>query len=192
MFRFTNKIYIFFYSHGIGHFLSVHEGPQRIGSSYNQYEEPLSDGMFLSDEPGFYKAGDFGIRIENDMEVIMANKSIYDDTQFLRFNTITYVPYERSLIDVSLLTQSQYDAINQYHKKIAEILEPLLNDDQPALNALRSRTAKLDPRAVTTTINPKNKAFITISSSFLITFMFALILLCMKYKYFMYNKTILI
>jgi Xaa-Pro aminopeptidase len=133
--------------------------------------------MFLSDEPGFYKPGDFGIRIENDMEVVMTNKSIYDNKQFLRFNTITFLPYERSLIDVSLLTSAQYNAINQYHVKIAEILEPLLKDDQAALNALRSRTAKLDPQPETTTTKPFNKTFINMSSPFLILFMFILNLL---------------
>ena len=129
--------------HGIGHFLGVHEGPQRIAFSYNQYEEGLVDGMFLSDEPGFYKPNDFGIRIENDMEVVFANQSTYDSTQFLRFNTITFVPYERSLIDVSLLTQGQINAINQYHENVARILEPLLSADESALNALRSRTARI-------------------------------------------------
>jgi Xaa-Pro aminopeptidase len=168
---------LFFYSHGIGHFLSVHEGPQRIGSRYSEYEESLADGMFLSDEPGFYKAGDFGIRIENDMEVVMANKSIYDNTQFLRFNTITFVPYERSLIDVSLLTTEHYNAINQYHAKVAEILEPLLKNDQAALKALRSRTAKLDPQSATTPSQPLNKAVISISSPILITFFVSCIVL---------------
>jgi Xaa-Pro aminopeptidase len=168
---------LFFYSHGIGHFLSVHEGPQRIGARYSEYEEPLADGMFLSDEPGFYKAGDFGIRIENDMEVVMTNKSIYDNTQFLRFNTITFVPYERSLIDVSLLTTEHYNAINQYHAKVAEILEPLLKNDQAALKALRSRTAKLDPQSATTPSQPLNKAVISISSPILITFFVSCIVL---------------
>ncbi len=175
---FTVLFYInihFFYSHGIGHFLSVHEGPQRIGSSYSTYEEPLADGMFISDEPGFYKPGDFGIRIENDMEVIMTNKSIYDNTQFLRFNTITFVPYERSLIDVSLLTTAQYNAINQYHTQVAEILEPLLKDDPAALNALRSRTAKLDPQPTTPISRVSNKALINRSSSLLLTIVFILI-----------------
>ena len=70
------------------------------------------------------------------------------------------------LIDVSLLTTEQYNAINQYHAQIARLLEPLLKDDQAALRALRSRTAKLDPQ-------PPNKAFINISSlTFLIFFMF--------------------
>ena len=136
-----------FHSHGIGHFLSVHEGPQRIGPSYSQYDEPLADGMFLSDEPGFYKAGDFGIRIENDMEVVTANRSIYDNQQFLRFDTITLLPYERSLIDVRLLTQAQYRAINEYHARVEKILQPLLRNDVAALNALRTRTRMLDAPA---------------------------------------------
>ncbi|CAF3421847.1 unnamed protein product [Rotaria sp. Silwood1] len=160
--------------HGIGHFLSVHEGPQRIASAYSEYEEALADGVFLSDEPGFYKPGDFGIRIEDDMEVILANRSTYDNTQYLRFNTITFVPYERSLIDVTLLTNAQLNTINQYHVKVAQILEPLLIGDDAALNALRTRTAKLDPLS-TTTSKPSNKAFISISSSSLITLILILI-----------------
>lgn len=124
--------------------MSVHEGPQRIGSVYSPYEEPLSDGMFLSDEPGYYKAGDFGIRIENDMEVVPTNRSMDNRVQFLRFETITYVPYERSLIDIDLLSREHYDAINNYHEKVFKTLEPLLENDTAALNALRSRTAKLE------------------------------------------------
>jgi Xaa-Pro aminopeptidase len=133
--------------------------------------------MFLSDEPGFYKPGDFGIRIEDDLEVIMTNISNYDNRQFLRFNTITFVPYERSLIDVSLLTSAHYNAINQYHAKVAEILEPLLKDDQAALNALRSRTTKLDPQPKTMTSTALHTAFISISPPFLIIFIFMLNLL---------------
>ncbi|CAF0935435.1 unnamed protein product [Rotaria sordida] len=158
--------------HGIGHFLSVHEGPHRIGSEYNEYEEPLTDGVFISDEPGFYKPGDFGIRIENGVEVVLAHKSIYDKRQFLRFDTITFVPYERSLIDVTLLTNTQLDAINKYHAKVAQILEPLLKDDEAALNALRSRTKKIHSQPVTTITELSNKASISISSPSLITFVF--------------------
>jgi Xaa-Pro aminopeptidase len=133
--------------------------------------------MFLSDEPGFYKPDDFGIRIENDMEVIMTNKSNYDNTRFLCFNTITFIPYERSLIDVSLLTSAQYNAINQYHAKVADILEPLLKDDEAALKALRSRTKKLDPQLVPTISTLLNKGFISLSSPILIIFIFILNLL---------------
>ncbi|CAF4774526.1 unnamed protein product [Rotaria sp. Silwood1] len=163
--------------HGIGHFLSVHEGPQSIILEYNEYEEALAEGVFISDEPGFYKPGDFGIRIENDVEVVLAKKSPYDKRPFLRFNTITLVPYERSLIDVTLLTNTQLNAINKYHAKVERILEPLLKDDQAALNALRSRTKKLDLQPVTTISKLSNKTFISISSTFLITFVLIIIIL---------------
>ncbi|CAF0771016.1 unnamed protein product [Rotaria sordida] len=142
--------------HGIGHFLSVHEGPQRIASAYSQYEEALADEMFISNEPGFYKPDDFGIRIEDDIEVVLANKSTYDNTQYLRFNTITLLPYERSLIDVTLLTNAQLNTINQYHTKVAQVLEPLLSGDEAALNALRSRTARIDLPSTTTSNSPSS------------------------------------
>ena len=158
-----------FLRHGIGHFLSVHEGPQRIGPAYSQYEEPLADGMFLSDEPGYYKAGDFGIRIENDMEVVMTNRSAYDSTQFLRFKTITMMPYERSLIDVSLLVEAHFNAINTYHASVANLLEPLLIDDQAALTALRSRTAPLERQSkAVTTPGPRSAALRTPTASVLV------------------------
>ena len=126
--------------------------------------------MFLSDEPGYYKPNEFGIRIENDMEVVFANRSTYDTAQYLRFNTITFVPYERSLIDIDLLTDEQIKAIDQYHENVARILEPRLREDEPALNALRTRTAPL--------INPgRNKTVIVMSSPILITFVFVFFLL---------------
>jgi hypothetical protein len=137
-------IYFSLFSHGIGHYLRVNEGPQAIRFQYNQYEEPLADGMFVSNEPGFYKPDDFGIRIENDVEVIIVNKSTYDNTEFLRFDTITFLPYERSLIDFSLLTRDQLNAIDQYHAKVVNLLQPLLKGDEAALRALDSRTAKLN------------------------------------------------
>ncbi len=165
-------------SHGIGHYLRVSEGPQSITNGYNQYEEPLADGMFLSDEPGFYKAGDFGIRIENDVEVIMAGKSTYDNTQFLKFDTITLLPYERSLIDVDLLTREQYNAINQYHTKVASILEPLLIDDESALRALRSRTANLDYQVTSTPA--RSKASMIMKSSFIMNFVLVFIITLFK------------
>jgi Xaa-Pro aminopeptidase len=124
--------------------------------------------MFLSDEPGYYKPNDFGIRIENDMEVVLANLSAYDTTQYLRFNTITFVPYERSLININLLTSEQISAIDQYHENVARILEPLLRDDESALIALRSRTAPLNP--------VRNKTLIVMGSPILITFVFVFFL----------------
>jgi Xaa-Pro aminopeptidase len=136
-------IYFSLFSHGIGHYLRVNEGPQAIRFQYNQYEEPLADGMFVSNEPGFYKPDDFGIRIENDVEVIIVNESTYGNTQFLRFDTITFLPYERSLIDFNLLTRDQLNDIDQYHAKVVNLLKPLLKGDEAALRALESRTAVL-------------------------------------------------
>jgi hypothetical protein len=81
------------------------------------------------------------------------------------------------LIDVSLLTSAQYNAINQYHAKVADILEPLLKDDEAALKALRSRTKKLDPQLVPTISTLLNKGFISLSSPILIIFIFILNLL---------------
>lgn len=143
----------------------MHEGPLRIASAYSEYEEALADGMFLSDEPGFYKAGDFGIRIENDMEVVMTNKSAYDDKQFLRFETITLLPYELSLIDVSLLSDEHINSINAYHKKVADTLEPLLKGDEAALKALRARTEQ-----IVAPLPPDSKALAALGSPLLIFF----------------------
>jgi len=122
--------------------------------------------MFISDEPGFYKPDDFGIRIENDMEVILSNLSVYDMTQFLRFNTITFLPYERSLIDTSLLTSAQIKAIDDYHSKVFDLLHPLVKNDPAALNALRSRTEKL----LNSKSQTPNSASASINSLFLIIF----------------------
>lgn len=150
--------------------MSVHEGPQRIAPAYSQYEETLADGVFLSDEPGFYKPNDFGIRIENDMEVILANKSTYDNKQYLQFSTITLIPYERSLIDESLLTDAHIAAINAYHQKVSETLEPLLKNDESALKALRSRTVAIKP------VPPAESKTLTMRSSpiaIIVMFIFA-------------------
>jgi hypothetical protein len=97
------------------------------------------------------------------MEVVLANKSAYDNKQFLRFNTITLVPYERSLIDNSLLTTAQINTIDQYHAKVAEVLEPLLVSDESALKALRSRTANLN--SISSTPGSSTQSVISTTSS---------------------------
>lgn len=129
----------------------MHEGPQRIGPAYNQYEEGLFDGVFLSDEPGYYKPGDFGIRIENDIEVVKANNASVGETQYLRFDTITLVPYELSLIDFSLLSKEEITEIDQYHDRIWQTLSPMIQNDSAALNALRKRTQAISSLTTTAT-----------------------------------------
>lgn len=90
--------------HGVGHFLNVHEGPHGI-SKYRS--EPLLEGMVVTDEPGYYKEGGFGIRIEDDLVVVKKSAE-----GFLGFENLTIAPYERNLIDLRLLSQNDKDYIN--------------------------------------------------------------------------------
>ncbi|EFN85021.1 Xaa-Pro aminopeptidase 1 [Harpegnathos saltator] len=111
--------------HGIGHFSSVHESP--ISVSYFDINNlvtgcsiKLMPGFFLSNEPGYYKEGDFGVRLENIIEVIPANKSTHGKQQFLKFRDVTLVPYEPKLIDVDMLTPLHRRWLNNYNKRIRE------------------------------------------------------------------------
>ncbi len=92
--------------HGVGHFLSVHEGPQRI--SKRGGDEPLEVGMIISNEPGYYKTGEYGIRIENLVEVIEEKDG------FLAFATITCAPIDNRLIDFSMLSEAEKSWLEQY------------------------------------------------------------------------------
>ena len=113
--------------HGIGSYLSVHEGPQSISG---RSTVPLQVGMILSNEPGYYREGDFGIRIENLMVVVPAPElEGADDREMLTFDTLTFVPFDRRLIDTSLLTQAERDWINDYHAQTFTMLKGLVEDD---------------------------------------------------------------
>lgn len=95
--------------HGVGHNLSVHEQPQRIGRAFNDVE--LVPGMVLSIEPGFYVAGEYGIRIENLFEIIDLGDGYYG------FETLSYMPIETAAVIPEMLTQAERDWLNAYHKK---------------------------------------------------------------------------
>ncbi len=115
--------------HGIGSYLSVHEGPQRIGAP--NYPgggplEPLRAGMMLSNEPGYYKAGEYGIRIEN-LVLTVARDIPGGDLPMLGFETLTFVPIERTLIVPALLTDAERAWVDAYHAKVADLLTPLLD-----------------------------------------------------------------
>ena len=97
--------------HGVGHFLSVHEGPQGISKRYN--ETPLESGMVISNEPGYYKAGEYGIRIENLVLVVEKND------KFLEFTTLTKAPFDENLIEWNLLTPQETDWVKNYNKSCA-------------------------------------------------------------------------
>jgi len=112
--------------HGIGHFLSVHEGPQSL--SQRGRGVPLRAGMVVSIEPGYYKAGAFGIRIEN-LVVVRAvdDPPALSDRPLLEFEILTYVPYERALIDTDLLSPDEIAWIDAYHGQVRTRLAPGLD-----------------------------------------------------------------
>uniref|UniRef100_A0A671QIV0 Xaa-Pro aminopeptidase 1 n=1 Tax=Sinocyclocheilus anshuiensis TaxID=1608454 RepID=A0A671QIV0_9TELE len=108
--------------HGVGCFLNVHEGP--CGISYKTFaDEPLEAGMIVSDEPGYYEDGSFGIRIENVVLVIPAKtKYNYRNRGSLTFEPLTLVPIQLKMINTDLLTQKEHDWVNDYHKKCRETI----------------------------------------------------------------------
>ncbi len=110
--------------HGVGAFLSVHEGPQRIAKASGAQsgtEQELLPGMILSDEPGYYKAGAYGIRIEN-LLLVEERKIDGAEGEFFGFETLTHVPIDRALVDCSLLTRDEVTWWNAYHAKVLEIV----------------------------------------------------------------------
>ena len=116
--------------HGIGSYLAVHEGPQRIAApNYpgGGAMEPLRAGMLCSNEPGYYKAGEYGIRIEN-LVLINARDVPGGDLPMLGFETLTFAPIERSLIEPTLLTDSERAWLDGYHADVARIIGPELDE----------------------------------------------------------------
>lgn len=105
--------------HGVGSYLNVHEGPIGIGTRIQYTEVPLAIGNVISNEPGYYEDGKFGIRIENIIMVTAANtKHAFGEKPYLGFEHVTMVPYCRKLIDESLLTSKEKRWINEYHADI--------------------------------------------------------------------------
>uniref|UniRef100_A0A8C9T7T5 Xaa-Pro aminopeptidase 1 n=1 Tax=Scleropages formosus TaxID=113540 RepID=A0A8C9T7T5_SCLFO len=108
--------------HGVGCFLNVHEGP--CGISYKTFaDEPLESGMILSDEPGYYEDGSFGIRIENVVLVVPAKpKYNYRNRGSLTFEPVTLVPIQVKMINTEMLTQKERDWLNEYHRQCRDIV----------------------------------------------------------------------
>ena len=127
--------------HGVGSYLSVHEGPARIAKLGTA---PLKRGMILSNEPGYYKEGGFGIRIENLVLVIAAPPIPGAEKPMNAFETITLAPIDRRLIDVDQMTVAEIAWLDSYHARVAETVTPLVDKDtanwlaaatRPLLNA---------------------------------------------------------
>ncbi|NDV82295.1 aminopeptidase P family protein [Bacteroides sp. 51] len=114
--------------HGVGHFLNVHEGPQSI--RMNENPVVLQAGMLTSNEPGVYKAGSHGIRIENLILAVKAGEGMYGD--YLQFETVTLCPICKKGIIKELLTTDEVDWLNTYHQKVYDLLSEHLNEEERA------------------------------------------------------------
>ncbi|MCH9645005.1 MAG: aminopeptidase P family protein [Gammaproteobacteria bacterium] len=128
--------------HGVGCYLCVHEGPQRISGAFTQV--PIVPGMVVSNEPGVYLNGQYGIRIENlilTKEVVSAEKSETGHGPFYGFEDLTLVPYARNLIDKNLLTDTEIHQVNQYHEQVQQTL--IKNLSGSALEWLKQATKPL-------------------------------------------------
>jgi Xaa-Pro aminopeptidase len=110
--------------HGVGAYLSVHEGPQRI-ATFGGGDEPLQPGMILSNEPGYYKAGEFGIRIEN-LVLVETREVPGAEKTMLGFDTLTFAPIDRLLIETALLTADERAWIDAYHAEVLARIGPQL------------------------------------------------------------------
>ncbi len=113
--------------HGVGAFLGVHEGPQGISKAAMT---PFAPGMIVSNEPGFYKTGAYGIRIENLVLVTPAQKPSGGERAMLGFETLTMVPLDRSLIELDLLENGEIIWLNDYHRQVHRLISPHLETDK--------------------------------------------------------------
>jgi Xaa-Pro aminopeptidase len=109
----------------------VHEGPQRIspvGSSQSGGDEPLKAGMFLSNEPGYYKNGEYGIRVEN-LILVVPLEIAGAEKEMLGFETLTFAPIDRALVDVALLNGEERRWMDDYHAKVIDVVGPQLEGE---------------------------------------------------------------
>lgn len=123
--------------HGVGSYLSVHEGPARISKLGTT---PLKRGMILSNEPGYYKTDAFGIRIEN-LELVVEKQVDGAEKPMNGFETLTFAPIDRRLIDLAMLSQKELAWLNAYHARVRELVRPHL--DGPTQLWLDAATAPL-------------------------------------------------
>lgn len=117
--------------HGVGSFLAVHEGPQRIAKPRGGQagtDQDLIAGMIISNEPGYYKAGEYGIRIEN-LVLVEKREIAGAEGEWLGFETLTFAPIDRRLVDRDLLSPAEIDWWNSYHARVLEVAGPQLEGE---------------------------------------------------------------
>ena len=125
--------------HGVGSYLSVHEGPQRISKAPNT--QPLLPGMIVSNEPGYYKTGEYGIRIEN-LVVVQPSPGNGRERDMLGFETLTLAPIDRALVDLGLMGADEIAWLDAYHARVRAEIGPLIDLDTGRW--LEAATAPLD------------------------------------------------
>jgi Xaa-Pro aminopeptidase len=136
--------------HGVGAALNVHEGPHSISPRWANLEV-LKKGMVVSNEPGYYEDGNFGIRIENLLEIAYVKPEQNDSTnvedttdkKFLKFEKLTLIPIQKNLINVDLMTDAELDWLDSYHALIMEKVSPLLVPESSAMAWLEKSCAKI-------------------------------------------------
>lgn len=117
--------------HGVGYLLNIHEGPAGFRWKYRPNEtHTLEKGMIITNEPGIYFEGEFGIRLENELLCCEGTNNEYG--QFMHFEAITYVPFDLDAIDPSVMTEHDKELLNNYHKEVFEKVSPFLNDEEKA------------------------------------------------------------
>ncbi|MDE6390035.1 MAG: M24 family metallopeptidase, partial [Duncaniella sp.] len=120
------KSYLHGTGHGVGLFLSCHEGPQSI--RLNDTMAPLVPGMLTSNEPGLYLSGRYGIRCEN--LVLTVDHAETEFGKFYAFETVTLCPFDLSLFDTSIMTKEEIGWVDSYHARVRELLSPALNSEE--------------------------------------------------------------
>lgn len=152
--------------HGVGAALNVHEGPHSISPRFAN-KEVLKKGMVTSNEPGFYDDGNFGIRIENLLEIVDANEGASaangeggeeppakkqktepsGGKTFLKFAKLTMIPIQKNLINLDIMTDAELDWLDEYHAEVLEKVAPLLEEGSPAMTWLRKSCEKIERKS---------------------------------------------
>jgi len=129
--------------HGVGHHLCVHEGPQSVSFRPRSGTHGFQENMTITNEPGYYEDGQFGIRIENILLVVKANTPNNFGGNYLAFEHITYVPLDKNLFDVSMLSEKEKLWINSYHSECMQKLGKLLDANESTFLWLKERTSPI-------------------------------------------------
>lgn len=144
--------------HGVGAALNVHEGPHSISPRWAN-KEVLKKGMVTSNEPGFYDDGNFGIRIENLLEIVdvaasteeingeglpPSKKQKKEAKTFLKFAHLTQIPIQKNLINLDIMTAAELDWLDAYHDEVLQKVAPLLEEGSPAMKWLVRSCEKIE------------------------------------------------